>query len=185
LFVDTVLNNQIFEVDPVNRTKTLFVSAQGDGLAITATGTILYVALRTVNNEHVVGYSIASGQMVFDSGPIPGDVDGLTVGTGTLANNLFVNTNAGTLLEINLTTLAMTTIAEGGSRGDFVTADPNGSLLITQTDSVLRLSPPPGGGFGPGGGVVSPEPRSLTLMALGFAAVAGYIWRRRTAVRRV
>ncbi len=192
LFVSTILHNQIYEVDPVNRTKTLFASGQADGLAVNSTGTILYAALRTPTYQHVVGYSIATGALVFDSGPINGDLDGIALGTGVLANNLFVNTHAGTLLEINLATLAITTIADGGSRGDFVAADPNGTLLLTQADSVLRLSPPPQGGFGngsggPGGGVVSPEPTSLTLLAVGFAGMAGYYYwdRRRFSPRPV
>jgi hypothetical protein len=185
LFVDTVLDNEIFDVNPFTRTKTLFVNAQADGLAVNATGTILYAALRGVNIEHVVGFSLSTGQLVFDSGDIPGDVDGIAIGTGLLAGNLFVNTNAGTLVEINLTTLAMETIAKGGSRGDFVMADPDGSLLITQTDSVLRLTPPPGGGLGgPGGGEISPEPASLILLGIGFLCLTGYGWRRHAVIRR-
>ena len=179
LFVDTVLDNQIIQIDPVSRTKTLFASAQADGLAVNATGTILYAALRSANHEDVVGYSIATGNLVYDSGAIPGGVDGIALGNGLLAGNLYINTNEGTLVQLNLTTLAVETIAAGGSRGDFVTADPNGSLLISQTDSVLRLSPPPGGGFGPGGGVTSPEPPSLILLGIGFAGLAAYGRRRR------
>ena len=180
LFVDTVLDNQIFEIDPVSRTKTLFASAQADGLAVNATGTILYAALRSANHEDVVGYSIANGNLVYDSGAIPGGVDGIALGNGLLAGNLYINTNEGTLVQLNLTTLAVETIAAGGSRGDFVTADPNGSLLISQTDSVLRLAPPPGGGLrGPGGGVTNSEPPSLILFGIGCAGLVGYLWRRR------
>jgi hypothetical protein len=60
-----------------------------------------------------------------------------------------------------------------------VSPDPNGSLLLTQTDSVLRLNPPPGGGFGAG---TTPEPASLTLLLIGAIGVAGYGWRRRGRV---
>jgi hypothetical protein len=177
LFVGTVLNDQIFDVDPVAHTKTLFARAKADGLAVNSTGTILYAALRGGYDEHVVGFDIPTGAAVFDSGAIAGQVDGITIGSGLLGNNLYVNTNAGTLLQISLATLAVTTIASGGSRGDFVTVDPNGTLLVTQTDSVLRLSFPPGSG--PGGGPVTPQPSGLALLSVGLACLAIYGWLRR------
>jgi hypothetical protein len=57
--------------------------------------------------------------------------DGTAIGTGPLAGNIFANTNGGTIVEVNLATLAQTPIASGGSRGDFVTLDPNGTLMVT------------------------------------------------------
>src|SRR5262249_38861359 len=51
-------------------------------------------------------------------------------------------TNDGTIIEVNLTTLAQTTIATNGTRGDFVTVDPtNNTLLVTQSDAIVRISP--------------------------------------------
>ena len=80
--------------------------------------------------------------MVFDSGAISGGVDGIALGKGPVAGNLFVNTNGGTVVEVNLATAAQTLIASGGSRGDFVTVDPNnGTLLVTQSDRIMRLVP--------------------------------------------
>jgi hypothetical protein len=86
------------------------------------------------------------------------------------------STNDGNLFEIDLATKAQTLIGSGGSRGDFARADPyNGSMLLTQTDSVLRLTPPPGGGFGS----PVPEPSKLVLVACGGAVVAAWHWRRK------
>jgi hypothetical protein len=56
-------------------------------------------------------------------------------GTGFARRSDFAS---GKLVELNLATDALTTIAEGASRGDFVI--PDGSLLITQSDQVLGLS---------------------------------------------
>jgi len=61
----------------------------------------------------------------------------------------FTNNNNGTVIEINMKTKALTTIASGGSRGDFITVDDQGCLLATQTDRVTRLC---GNKFTVGGG---------------------------------
>jgi sugar lactone lactonase YvrE len=63
----------------------------------------------------------------------------------------FTNNNSGTVMEIDMNTRVVTTIASGGTRGDFVTVDDQGSLLATQTDRVTRLSTTNGGRFCLGG----------------------------------
>src|SRR5439155_9492889 len=118
--------------------------------------------------SHVLGFDTSTGAIVFDSGVIIGDADGLALGQGPLAGNLFVNTHAGTVVELNLNSLAQTTLAEGGSRGDFISPDPNGSFLLAQTDSLLRLT------------LTSnpvPEPTSLILAAIGGLGLLGTTWR--------
>ena len=94
-----------------------------------------------------------------------GDVDGTALGQGTLAGELFVNTNSGTypvvngstttnvsggqVIEVNLATLSETVIAYGSTRGDFVTVDPNnGTLLMDESTEIIRLFPPAGSSFG-------------------------------------
>jgi hypothetical protein len=84
-----------------------------------------------------VGFNTSNGGQFFDSGAIAGGPDGTAIGlSGTIARLLFVNTNEGHLIEFDLNTLLETVIFIGGSRGDFVTVDPNGTLLITQTDGL-------------------------------------------------
>ncbi len=79
---------------------------------------------------------------MFKTQAIADGPDGIAVGVGPVAGNLFVNTNGGRVVEINQTTGAQTVIATGGSRGDFVTVDPNdGTLLLTQSDRIMRLVP--------------------------------------------
>ena len=98
--------------------------------------------LRGALRAELEGFNITTKAMVFDSGTISGGPDGIALGTGPVAGNLFVNTNGGTVVEVNLATAAQTVIASGGSRGDFVTVDPNnGTLLVTQSDRLMRLIP--------------------------------------------
>jgi hypothetical protein len=161
----------VVDVNPVTHTFTQFTTPGTDGLDITPDGKTLYEAQGFI----VRGYDTATGAQVYQSGTIPFD-DGLALGFGTLAGKLFVNTNDGNVFEIDLATNAQTLIATGGSRGDYVKPDLyNGSLLLTQTDSVLRLTPPPGGGFGS----PVPEPSKLALVACAGAVVAAWHWRRK------
>ena len=144
----------IVEVDPVAKTVTPFVTGlQIDGLAVSPDGKTLYGAVYGgTSSGHIFGFNISTGAQVYDSGFIAGNPDGIAVGYGNLAGNLFVNTNAGTVVEVNLnlTTGNQTVIADSGGRGDFATADPNnGTLLLTQTSRIFRLIPPPGGSFVP------------------------------------
>ena len=51
-------------------------------------------------NDHIIG------AQVFDSGFIPGGPDGTAIGTsGSIAGELFVNTNGGTVVEVNINSL--------------------------------------------------------------------------------
>ena len=160
--------SEVVDIDPLAKTSRVFKNIVADGL--TTDGTTLYAA----TSGHVIGYRLSDGAQVFDAGAI-GDVpDGAALGTGALAGEIFVNTNGGRLLEYNLTGVPVATlIGTGGSRGDFVTVDPtNGTLLLTQSDRILRLSFQ-GGGFGS-----TPEPGVLALLS-GLGVVAVGLLRRR------
>jgi len=163
----------VFEIDPIAKTSTLFVSQAADGLTITSDGKTLYLA--NIGSGHLLGFDTTTRAPVFDSGFIGGGIDGSALGTGSLAGNIFINVNNGTLLELNLASKAITGIVTGGSRGDLVTVDSNGSLLFTQTDSVLRLTAPIGGGFGN-----VAEPATLALFTIGLAGL-GFSRRKRAA----
>jgi sugar lactone lactonase YvrE len=169
LFASTLGNNIIYDIDPVAKTKSVFLNQSADGLSVSPDGTTLYAAI----NGHIYGYNIASKAQVFDSGAVPGGVDGTAAGAGPLFSNfVFANTNSGQVYEVNLTTSAQTLIATGGSRGDFVTVDPtNNTLLLTQTDRIIRLS---------GASFVVPEPSPLVLAGvLGVLACAARLTARR------
>jgi hypothetical protein len=166
------------DVDPVSGTFTVFKSglAGPDGLALSSDGSTLYVSL--AGTGHIAGFNTTTGLQVFDSGPITiPNVDGIALGGGTLFGNIFANTNNGTVVEVNLATLAQTVIASGGSRGDFATVDTSGgpltgTLLLTQTDVIDRLFAGPGGTFNGLPPVAPvPEPGTLFIMGLGLAGL--------------
>jgi len=139
----------IWDVDPVAKTATVWMSglAGPDGLTLSADGSTLYVAL--YNGSNIFGFNTSTKAKVFDYSALSGSsitqMDGIALGYGALTGKIFANTNNGFVYEIDLKTGAATTIASGGSRGDFVSLDVTGqgALLITQTDRIMRLFPFP------------------------------------------
>jgi len=151
-----------WDVDPVAMTKTLFVpppmGGSADGLAFAATGDTLYMALHGL--DVVRAYTVPGGIAVWDSPSHGENYDGVAIGVGTLQGFIYANTNSGTIYEFGVPSGPHAGVdnqlASGGSRGDFIAVDPDAlsggaqpSLLLTQSDRILRLDPPGGGWFGP------------------------------------
>ena len=155
LFVSNGSN--IYEVDPDAPSATLFASApNSDGLAFSPDGGTLYVAI--ASPSHIAAYDL-SGNVGWTSPGVGTALDGLAIGEGALAGYIYGNTQGGEVWEFALPPAppSATLVARGGSRGDFIATDPEvqccdsqyPSLLLTQSDRIMRLDPPHGGWFGP------------------------------------
>lgn len=141
-------NTSVYDVNPIAKTFSVFASGLSapDGLTITPDGSTLYEADFYSGSIYAFSTSTKAKTLVASGLSL---ADGISLGYGSIANKLFVNCGTGKVYQIDLANnSAVTLIASGGSRGDFVVPDPNGTLLLTQTDKILRLTaPPPGGRF--------------------------------------
>jgi hypothetical protein len=185
LLVTSQTLNSIVDVDPIAKTMRTLISglSRPDGISITPNGKTVY--LSNYGAGHVLGFDLSTGKQVFDSGFISGGADGNALGSGGLAGNLFVNTNDGRVIEINLSSLAQTVLASGGTRGDFIVSDPDGSLLVTQSSEIYRLTLPGGGGLtlaanpgGVSGGPQAPPLAAPTALGAPAAPSTGVIGRQ-------
>ena len=137
-----------------------------DGVSVSADGLIAYVE----NGGAIQSYSIATGALIqtYSTGHSP---DGTGVISGGLFNgDIIVNNNDGTVGLLDPTTSLFTIIANGGTRGDFVSPDlSNGTLFLSQNEEVARLSCGPGcsiGGPPPPNGAQNPRRSRYLVLAL-------------------
>jgi hypothetical protein len=175
--LEAASGNGIFDINPANGASFLIRNVDADGVSVSADGKTVYAAV----NGHVFGFDISSSNQVYDSGNI-GSPDGTGViqGNNQFSGDIISNDNDGTVKLLDPVHNTVVTIASGGTRGDYVGLDlTNGSLFLTQSDSVYRLTCGPNCSFTPPPpppGV--PEPATLTLIGTGLAAF-GLIRRRR------
>jgi hypothetical protein len=154
----------IIDIDVSGPTPTFRVvtSNTSDGVTVSPDG-------KTVYNTNVAGYDIATGTQVYGTFGVSG-ADGMgVISGGALNGDIVVNSNDGFVALLDATGNE-TIIADSGSRGDYTSADrTDGSLLLTQSDSIWRLKVA-GGTIG-GGGPTVPEPSTWAMMLLGFVSL--------------
>jgi len=144
LYVSTINCGILRVQNPESATPTVTVfnnAAFYDGITFTADGQDLWAADKT---NGAVAEINRSGTVVADI-PVNFGVDGITVATAGApgaANNVFVNDNDGTVYRIDTNNGdAVSSVASGGSRGDFAIVGPDGCMYVTQSDRVEKLAP--------------------------------------------
>ncbi|HLJ67731.1 MAG TPA: hypothetical protein VKX16_10275 [Chloroflexota bacterium] len=122
---------------------TQFAAGSFDGLAFKRDGSVLYAAAP----QGVAAFD-RNGNLLFGV-PISGGPDGIAVAPHgkkahglNVSDNVFVNTNSGNVVRIDVNNgNAVSTVATGGTRGDFVFVDAKGFLDVSQSDRYVRLYP--------------------------------------------
>jgi len=170
---------RIYDIDVSGAAPTFRVvtNAGPDGISVSPDGTIVYGAA-----GNVIGWNIATGTQVLNLA-VGNSPDGMGVisSSNNLNGDIVVNGNNGTIVLIDVhNSNALITIANGGSRGDYTSPDPtNGSLFITQSNEIDRLTCGVGCGIGappppPG----TPEPASLFMFGGGLVGLAFFRFRK-------
>ncbi len=171
-------NLGLAEIDPVTGAYRILVGGLfPDGVSVSPDGKTVYVE----NGGIIQSYNAVTGAFIrnyFSTAGHGADGTGVITG-GKYDGDVIVNNNDGTLGLLDVLTDVLTIIADGGTRGDFTSADSNnGTLFISQAEQILRLSC--GAGCTIGGPVTGalPEPASIAIVAIGLLA-AGAARRRR------
>jgi uncharacterized repeat protein (TIGR01451 family) len=149
LFVDT--GSGIWRVQNPDTSPVVTQIVSGgayDGIAISTDGQHIWAAIPGSNVVHEFGRP-QPGTTIWPmqaSVPVGGGPDGIAIALdnapGGVANNVFVNTNNGTIVRIDTNKgNAVSVVASGGSRGDFATVGPDGCFYVSQTDKVVKLAP--------------------------------------------
>lgn len=163
----------LIEINPTTGTyRVINGSVFPDGVTVSSDGKTVYAEVAGA----IAAYSVSTGALLktYTTGHSP---DGTAViAGGNFSGDLIVNDNDGTVLLLDPVTSTITTIAMGGSRGDFVSPDTNsganyGTLFLSQQESILRLSC--GSDCSIGSQPATPaEPGALTLLAAGCGVLA-------------
>ena len=174
----------LIDIDPLanggNGSFRIINSQQGDGVSVSPDGTTVYL-----EQGNIIGYSIATGVQVFNSGSLTGSSGGPD-GTGVITSKNALNgmivvnfngngVNTGEIGLLDPVTKNLVIIANGGTRGDYVSPDTNnGTLFLDYSDVVYRLSCGPDCSIGgppppPPSGV--PEPGTWGFIAAGLGTI--------------
>ena len=180
LYVDTSCGvYRVQNPTSASPTATLFSTSipddQFDGISISSDGQEIWAADTSAGNAVEFNRSGATVATIPDSRGLDGigiAKPGVISGGINVSNNIFINNNDGTITRVDTNNShAISTVATGGSRGDMVTAGPDGCLYATQSDRIEKLAPCffQTTGTNPGGCLSTPSPSTPTAEPGGWA----------------
>jgi hypothetical protein len=175
-----IAGNALYDINvsgPVPTQTLLTSNFNADGLTVSPDGHFVYgsggtiVDLTNPNGPHGSFGSVnGSDGMGVISAP----------GNANLDGDIIVNTTDGRIVLVDHVTFLQTVLASGGGYGDYTSPDRNdGSLLISSSNNLLRLSCGADCGIGTVINPGVPEPSTWAMMILGFAGVGFMAYRRR------
>ncbi len=168
----------LIDIDPLANgglgSARVIAAVYGDGVSVSPDGKTAFLA----QGSGFSTYDIATGQFGYSVSGMPGaDGMGVISSNNALNGHVVVNTNYGEVWMYDPSNQAKTLLANGGTRGDYVSPDTsNGTLFLAYSDTVMRLSC--GAGCGIGSPSPVPEPESVALV-LGGMGVLGLALQRR------
>lgn len=171
-----IANEKLISIDVSGATPVVTIIQSGlsaDGLAVSPDGTKAYLGIHGNNIVDLVGPAHA----ISSFGNVPGiDGVGIVSSNNLLNGSIIANTTTGNIVLVDPQTLLQTIIASGTGYGDYVAPDPtNGTLLLSSSNSIMRLACGAGCGIGtiaPRNLTDMPEPATTGLVAVALAAMA-------------